>query len=949
MESGTTEDKSGKGSVLHRLASAVAGTLGRRKQSDNVPAISQIEKPDPQRDNYSNAENEEACAKIWSIYVEEAKRYDAALVESWKADMEGMLIFSGLFSASLTAFLIESYKALQADSGDLTAAGIALLSHQLAAIASNTTFVLPPPSSFTPTTGSLWCNALWFVSLSLSLTCALLATLVEQWAREFLHKTELRPSPLRRARVFSFLYFGLKHFGMHTIVDAIPFLLHASLLLFFAGLVTFLLPVNRVIMYLMCTVLVVFLVLYTVLTVLPVLRLDCPYRTPLSAPLWSMLQRPFGFLKTPNSSSQQTITEAVAALALQDTIHRDQRALQWTLESLTDDIELLPFVEAIPDIIFGPNGFRRANDALFEGLLGTIDVGSPLVSRISALVAGTAGMSPQDPLRARRRTAGQRAIWALCMMPCAWDRLFDIDETLFVMFPDDFTSTIMLAVRYQAQRWAHCLLGRLRDLLDESLSTDPRDEVLPTIQRLMRLLMVHQHLIISPFRAFGLELPSPCSVPFAELKVVYDQSLSPAAMPTVSELEKIRGIVATLCGSHDWAHNSLVFMGIFITRGLHDESHVQSDLRSELLRTCYSILAEIGSSPPRQMVTEYVITFPTIQNLEFSPSTPPLLDTFARIVCQMLPFFGYSDIQRYVGQRRNVAAIQYALADCNPWALAHNLATPLFQSMTPIVLELTIAASCLPFDSAAIAFVDAVFARGLPHLVHTYPALEAVRYLRRLRQVNNDLSMIEMDLRPFPRSTMLPHLQAMCHQELFGDISPLFLPEDVNMRTVVESLQIHLLNKYISFLTDLLQSSIPTTVKLNIPAFDRFLHRRFYRWENVDTEIQNSFFAALRAHTKTLATTESNLQSDMAAIARHIWDLDIFWANIIWQGREPDVEEIQPSCLELLRESLELYLAAPNPPAEDDHISVDLSGPRRLLAEVQEELSGTGVVPEENS
>ncbi|KAJ6494357.1 hypothetical protein C8R45DRAFT_824598, partial [Mycena sanguinolenta] len=185
--------------------------------------------------------------KIWSIYVGEAERYDAALVESWKADMEGMLIFSGLFSASLTAFLIESYKDLQPDSGDQTVAGIALLSRQLAAIASDTTFVLPPSPTFTPTAGSLWCNALWFISLSLSLTCALLVTLVEQWAREFLHKTEMRPSPLRRARVFSFLYFGLKHFRMHTIVDAIPFLLHASLLLFFAGLVAFLLPVNRII------------------------------------------------------------------------------------------------------------------------------------------------------------------------------------------------------------------------------------------------------------------------------------------------------------------------------------------------------------------------------------------------------------------------------------------------------------------------------------------------------------------------------------------------------------------------------------------------------------------------------------------------------------------------------------------------------------------------------
>jgi hypothetical protein len=42
---------------------------------------------------YSEAESRQASAKIWTIYIAEAERYDRALVESWKADMEGILIF----------------------------------------------------------------------------------------------------------------------------------------------------------------------------------------------------------------------------------------------------------------------------------------------------------------------------------------------------------------------------------------------------------------------------------------------------------------------------------------------------------------------------------------------------------------------------------------------------------------------------------------------------------------------------------------------------------------------------------------------------------------------------------------------------------------------------------------------------------------------------------------
>lgn len=40
---------------------------------------------------------EAASAKIWAVYVAEAEKYDKALVESWKSNMEGMLIFVSLF------------------------------------------------------------------------------------------------------------------------------------------------------------------------------------------------------------------------------------------------------------------------------------------------------------------------------------------------------------------------------------------------------------------------------------------------------------------------------------------------------------------------------------------------------------------------------------------------------------------------------------------------------------------------------------------------------------------------------------------------------------------------------------------------------------------------------------------------------------------------------------
>ncbi|KAJ7152503.1 hypothetical protein C8R46DRAFT_913155, partial [Mycena filopes] len=229
----------------------------------------------------SNPENEHAAAKLWAVYVSEAEKYDKSLVESWKSDMKGMLIFAGLFSASLTAFLIESYKTLVPDSGDTTVLLLAQISQQLAASANGTAFNFVAPAPFTPLISSLVCNVLWFISLGLSLTCALVATLLEQWARDFLHKTEIRSAPVIRARVFSYLYYGLKKFGMHTVVEIIPLLLHASLLFFFAGLVAFLLPIHPAITAVAAAILGMVTSIYTIFTLLPLSHPDCPYRTPL--------------------------------------------------------------------------------------------------------------------------------------------------------------------------------------------------------------------------------------------------------------------------------------------------------------------------------------------------------------------------------------------------------------------------------------------------------------------------------------------------------------------------------------------------------------------------------------------------------------------------------------------------------------------------------------------
>ncbi|KAJ7668818.1 hypothetical protein DFH06DRAFT_208026 [Mycena polygramma] len=376
----------------------------------------------------NNAEHEAAAAKLWAVYVSEAEKYDRGLVESWKSDMEGMLIFAGLFSASLTAFLIESYKTLNPDSGGTTVLLLAQISQQLAASANGTTFPVPPSLPFTPPTSSLVCNILWFISLGLSLTCALVATLLEQWARDFIHRVDMRSAPVVRARVFSFLYYGLKRFKMHTVVEIIPLLLHASLFLFFVGLVAFLLPVNTALTIVVGIILGTVTLIYMLLTLLPLAHLECPYRTPLSRGFWTLRQSVQTMLNrrytqpvepTPQREDENMV-EMVFRKAMEPSLHRssrDTQALIWTVKSLADDNELQPFVEAIPDVIWVADstsgvasGRRYVYDEQMRHLMQHPNV--QLLRRLKAFAHSCSGLLTEEE-RGRRQVCFSKAVWAL--------------------------------------------------------------------------------------------------------------------------------------------------------------------------------------------------------------------------------------------------------------------------------------------------------------------------------------------------------------------------------------------------------------------------------------------------------------------------------------------------------------------------------------------------------
>lgn len=321
---------------------------------------------------------------------------------------------------------MESYKTLTPSPENTTVILLTQISQQLAVMTnSSSSTVSFVPSDFTsevfvPTTSALVCNTLWFLSLGFSLACALSATLVEQWVRNYLQATESRPTPHERARLCAYLFKGLEKFKMSAVVEAIPMLLHISLLLFFAGLVEFLRPVNAVMSALTLGILVLCVALYALATIIPAFHRDCPYQTPLSGTWWKLLKMLRLLRRLDPQGNTALISGSMAQARETDAFEispeRDQRdlsAMSWTLKTLREDGELEAFVEVIPRVVAG---FDYSAKLLLHKLLHHHDISVRLGHRIPRLLISCTGGVLDPTVAQRRATTCLAAIWSLNMM-----------------------------------------------------------------------------------------------------------------------------------------------------------------------------------------------------------------------------------------------------------------------------------------------------------------------------------------------------------------------------------------------------------------------------------------------------------------------------------------------------------------------------------------------------
>ncbi|KAK0503550.1 hypothetical protein EDD18DRAFT_1346413 [Armillaria luteobubalina] len=234
-------------------------------------------------------------ARVFRTYIDERAIHDTNMVEEARDGVDVLLVFAGLFSAVVTTFVAQTSQSLQVDYTEMSANLLFEMINIQRAIGSGASLDTVAPSPLNPnitfiaSTTSVWVNGLWFTSLALSLTTALVSVLVKQWLHHYMDLPS--GTPRDRSLLQQFRFTGLQKWRVLVIIGLLPVLMHTALAIFFVGLVIFLGPLRDSIAWVVGVITAVAYTAYLMAHILPLIFPQCPYRTSLCDLLYLLYSR----------------------------------------------------------------------------------------------------------------------------------------------------------------------------------------------------------------------------------------------------------------------------------------------------------------------------------------------------------------------------------------------------------------------------------------------------------------------------------------------------------------------------------------------------------------------------------------------------------------------------------------------------------------------------------
>jgi hypothetical protein len=206
---------------------------------------------------------------------------------------------TGLFSATVAAFILESYQGLLPNSpntailSELAAQRVIMARILGIDVPTSSLATAALDSSSRSTSSAIRLNVIWLFSLCISVSCALCAIIMQQWARRFERlcgrEIEYTHSPDKKARLRLRLISSVTRHRVPVFINGMMAMLHVAVFLFFIGLIEFMWHLSQTVALAILVLESVFFALYLFFTIFPLFDEVSVFQTPITAAIWKIL------------------------------------------------------------------------------------------------------------------------------------------------------------------------------------------------------------------------------------------------------------------------------------------------------------------------------------------------------------------------------------------------------------------------------------------------------------------------------------------------------------------------------------------------------------------------------------------------------------------------------------------------------------------------------------
>ncbi|KAG9040351.1 hypothetical protein FS837_000760 [Tulasnella sp. UAMH 9824] len=347
----------------------------------NLPNAPVFEVPDPVDEFGQDG------GKFYRCYDALADEIDEDMVKGLKEQLDGMLIFAGLFAGVNSAFLALTLPLLSADPADDISALLAQNNAILFQMATGRNDSIPansrlPSAEFSPSRDLFAVNALFSLSLTFAIISSFLAVLGRQWLVYYRKRSGNGPDRQRWEQLKRFL--GAERWKLEPILDdVLPSLLQVGLIIFCASLIIHLRHLSPAISLIVGVPMYVGLAFFVGSGLCTVWDRFCPFQSPLSHVLlwsartipsatkiikqveWKQLSQGFPIKRWVNSlihGRKEESTESLQVIALQRAICTSDDPA--TLLNATANIFSVKDVAHMEELWADPSFQERFDDQL---------------------------------------------------------------------------------------------------------------------------------------------------------------------------------------------------------------------------------------------------------------------------------------------------------------------------------------------------------------------------------------------------------------------------------------------------------------------------------------------------------------------------------------------------------------------------------------------------------